>query len=878
MSFTPRDLTTGGQMMSYNLRMFAQVNTWISAWIFILFLLMTAVITWAVTPGDALRNGLWYWCASANAGLLPLMDGKSVATWDVVWTCAGQKTCTTKMTLAQVIADPWMKMMADTLSRNLRLTATGCGVFCCLLFTAIVFGVGRSGRKNRSDEILSGMRLAGSPAEVNRLLRKNGQRSDLRIGDLSMVKHAEVMNFLIHGTIGVGKSTMIRWLLEYIRRRGDRAIIFDSGCTFVETHYDPQRDVIMSPHDERCPNWDLWRECREVVDYENLTASLIPEEGESDPFWVSSSRTIFADAAMKMASDPERSIEKFLTLLLSMGLKDLRDYLRNMPSANLVEEKIEKTAISIRSVVTNYAKSLRYLQGLDRDGRPGFSIREWMTDERYDSSWMFISTTARHRKAVRPLISMWLSLATIHLQSMGENSDRRVWFVLDEIASLQKIPELSATLAEARKFGGCFVLGIQNIAQLVSIYGQHVARSILDLLNTRAYGRSPSAEVAKMVQDELGMQRRREAREQNSFGLDQVRDGISLSRDKVQEPVVDYDAVMSLDNLKFYVRLPGEYPVVKLALKYRPQKKINQGLIERDFSDALSPALEQIITENEKAGGLSFPEAESPGSAPVATVKPRQPQKASPKPATPPAAGVATQEPAKSVVPVALAVAAEAASSPPATGPTRGAAVLTLVPGGRASVPEPASPAADPVPAPALVEPVDPAAQADPPVAHPEPALPAAEPAPPPAVAEPDAPPAQADSPVVRPEPAAPAVTPRIRQPFLPASARSLNPADENDADESDETAATSDGGGAAAAGGEAPELNMEATLDDRDGLVLRTAGVRRAAPDEREQVEATPHQGANRAMAEEEKNILRHHREYEEYSSMSHDDEGFER
>ncbi|WP_368982126.1 type IV secretion system DNA-binding domain-containing protein, partial [Pseudomonas syringae] len=56
----------------------------------------------------------------------------------------------------------------------------------------------------------------------------------------------------------------------------------------------------------------------------------------------------------------------------------------------MVEEKIEKTAISIRSVVTNYAKSLRYLQGLDRDGRPEFSIREWMTDTRYDSSWMFI--------------------------------------------------------------------------------------------------------------------------------------------------------------------------------------------------------------------------------------------------------------------------------------------------------------------------------------------------------------------------------------------------------------------------------------------------------------------------------------------------------
>jgi type IV secretory pathway TraG/TraD family ATPase VirD4 len=164
-----------------------------------------------------------------------------------------------------------------------------------------------------------------------------------------------------------------------------------------------------------------------------------------------------------MSTDPDRSIEKFLKTLLSLSMKSLREYLANTPSANLVEEKIEKTAISIRSVVTNYAKSLRYLQGLDDGTRSPFTIRNWMTSEEYRHSWLFISTQARHRKSVRPLISMWVSLATLYLQSMGENSDRRVWFIYDEIPSLQKIPDLPETLAEGRKFGGCFVLGAQNI-------------------------------------------------------------------------------------------------------------------------------------------------------------------------------------------------------------------------------------------------------------------------------------------------------------------------------------------------------------------------------------------------------------------------------
>lgn len=91
-------------------------------------------------------------------------------------------------------------------------------------------------------------------------------------------------------------------------------------------------------------------------------------------------------------------------------------------------------------------------------------------------------------------------------------------------------------------------------------------------MNTRMYGRSPSAEMAKVVEEELGNQRKRKIREQNSYGLDQVRDGVSLGKDEVNNPIVDYEQIMRLPNLNFYVRLPGEYPVVRLKLKYRPFK------------------------------------------------------------------------------------------------------------------------------------------------------------------------------------------------------------------------------------------------------------------------------------------------------------------
>jgi type IV conjugative transfer system coupling protein TraD len=614
MSFKGKNLTQGGQMTAYRWRMFLQVNNWIGYWVFLLFGAITACLFFWLTPQEMLDNGSWYWFARVNESFIDLMPAGQGKFYEIHYFYAPTSTTMTlKMTLQQMLKDPYMQFMGDRLAGHLQTAAAIAGVISMAVFAGVAWYIARIGKQESEDEYLSGMKLTEFASEVNALLRKNGELSDLRVGDLHLVKNAEVMNFLIHGTIGVGKSTAIRWLLNIIRRRGDRAIIYDSGCTFIETHYNPDKDFILNPHDERCANWQLWEECVDVIDFENFATSLIPVEGESDPFWVSSSRTIASDLAIRMSADPERSIEKFLKTLLSLSMKSLREYLANTPAANLVEEKIEKTAISIRSVVTNYAKALRFLQGLDNGTRPSFTIRNWMTSEQYSDSWLFISTQARHRKSVRPLISMWMSMATLYLQSMGENADRRVWFIMDEAPSLQRIPQFEETLAEGRKFGGCFVIGIQNMPQLINSYGREVAKAIFDLLNTRIYGRSPSAEVAKMVEEELGNQRRREAREQNSYGLDQVRDGISIGKDKVSQPIVDYEEVMQLRNLKFYVRLPGEYPVVKLALKYRKTKKRNIGLIERNIRDALSPELEKVIRENERdtaLAGLVFPTGE----------------------------------------------------------------------------------------------------------------------------------------------------------------------------------------------------------------------------------------------------------------------------
>src|SRR3989338_9851833 len=196
-----------------------------------------------------------------------------------------------------------------------------------------------------------------------------------------------------------------------------------------------------------------------------MAESLIPLQNENDPFWINSARTIFASASYKMKDDPEKSTDRLLSLLMTASLTELEQYLSGTQAATLASDKIEKTAISIRSVLSTYLKSLRFLKGIGSDNSKKFSIRDWINSNN-DDQWLFISSNGEQHASLRSLISMWLSQASLSLLSLLENRDRRIWLIIDELPSLHRLPQLPETIAEVRKFGGCFVFGIPSFPPL----------------------------------------------------------------------------------------------------------------------------------------------------------------------------------------------------------------------------------------------------------------------------------------------------------------------------------------------------------------------------------------------------------------------------
>ncbi|WP_159139395.1 type IV conjugative transfer system coupling protein TraD [Klebsiella pneumoniae] len=596
-----KHITQGGQVFSYMLNMFMQVNKRVSFWLIWFFVIFLPLFFWLRLPWETIRNGGLYWWLSLTArGEKALYRVPPV--YDIPWN--GEVLHATS---EQILKDDYMVWAGNMFLQELYLALFQASVAVSVLAFLIFRFLRRLGEKQAQDERMGGRELTDDVKAVAREMHRRGQASSICIDQLPLILNGEVQYLMMYGTPGSGKSNTINKLLKQIRARGDMAIIYDKGCSLIKKHFNERDDTLLNALDRRCAYWDMFREFESIPDFDSAASTLIPMGTKEDPFWQSSARTIFSAVSYRQKKKGIHSYNALLRTLLAIDLKALRDYLAGTEASNLVEEKVEKTAISIRSVLTNYVKALRYLQGIERTGRRPFTIREWMSavndPQIKQHGWLWVTSNARQHESLKPLISMWLAQAANCLLGMGENLHRRVWFIYDELPSLNKLPELPGVLAEARRFGGCFVLGFQAKAQMDFTYGKETADAMLGLVNTRFFFRSPSSTEAEWVQREIGQRRDKVFSEQYSYGADTVRDGVSFSKVEEDRYLVNYTDIQKLPNLSCYVTFPGDYPAVRMSMRYEKIKDCAEDLQMREINDSLDPEIESEISRREEEEG-----------------------------------------------------------------------------------------------------------------------------------------------------------------------------------------------------------------------------------------------------------------------------------
>ncbi len=399
----------------------------------------------------------------------------------------------------------------------------------------------------RRKEMKYGRRLRGplllSPREFNRTLQGDGIgiKVDGLKEMLRIPARAESQHIQIIGDSGAGKTTIIFQVLRQIQGRGDAAIVYDPACEFIQRFYDPKRgDIILNPLDVRCPYWGPSEELRRKSEAKTIAESLFqPTQDRKGEFFIETPQKIFAhlltygpspqDLVQWMSNDEEidrRVMGTEMAYMIAKGAQEQR---------NGVLASLGLVADSLRMVPTRAeAKSV-------------WTATEWAEERK---GWIFITSQPEQRAALRPLHSLWIDLLVMRLLNQPKPEQKRVWFVLDELASLQRLPQLHTAITEGRKSRNPLVLGFQGKAQLEYIYG-HLAEVMLSQPATNIWLKTKEPKAGQWVSEFIGKVEIERMRETH---FDGSRSGRNFSLDRQEEPLVMESEISGLEDLHAFLK------------------------------------------------------------------------------------------------------------------------------------------------------------------------------------------------------------------------------------------------------------------------------------------------------------------------------------
>jgi type IV secretory pathway TraG/TraD family ATPase VirD4 len=271
----------------------------------------------------------------------------------------------------------------------------------------------------------------------------------------------EANHLLIMGDSGTGKSTLIRQILIQLEARGDTAIVYDPALEYTPQFYTPERgDLILNPLDARSPSWNPGEEVRHDAEARTIARSLFPDRANDTPFFTEGSRRIFAHLLTFHPTAEE----------LVSWLRHKEDIDRRV-TETAYAAMIDPTAPAQRSGMLaslNMVADALALVPSEREATRQWSATAWATDRK---GWLFLTSTAATREALLPLTSLWLDTLVLRLMHHEQRGTRPVWFILDELATLQRLPQLHTAITENRKSNNPVVLGFQGRSQLETHYG-----------------------------------------------------------------------------------------------------------------------------------------------------------------------------------------------------------------------------------------------------------------------------------------------------------------------------------------------------------------------------------------------------------------------
>jgi len=459
----------------------------------------------------------------------------------------------------------------------------------------------------RQKQLRYGRRLKGpemlTPRQFSRIVKGDGigfkidgMRKMLRIPTRAEAQHMQVI-----GDTGAGKSALLAQALRQIRSRGDSAIVYDPAREYVKRFYDPVRgDIILNPLDRRCPYWGPAEELRSRSEAKALAASLFqPPQDKKGEFFIESPQKIFA-FLMAYGPTPDQLVQWMSNPV------EIDRRLKGTEHAHLIDPQAHQQRAGVLASLGLVADSLRLLpKRTEANGQ--WTATEWAEKRQ---GWIFLTSLPAEREALRPLQSLWIDWLVLRLLNEPTAAQRRVWFVIDELASLQKLPQLHTAITEARKSNNPVVLGFQGKAQLEYLYG-HLAEVMLSQPATSVWLTTKEPNAGEWVSKFIGKVEIERLRETH---FDGTRSGRNFALDRQVEPLVLESEIAGLADLHAYMKYQNY--VTRFSFPYFNMPEVAEGFERRERPDDKLPHDPMPVTDADPNTELKQVPEDSPASQP----------------------------------------------------------------------------------------------------------------------------------------------------------------------------------------------------------------------------------------------------------------------
>ncbi len=277
----------------------------------------------------------------------------------------------------------------------------------------------------------------------------------------------------VTGDPGAGKTTALSQFLDQAEANGETAIVYDPHLQFITRYYNPERgDWIANPLDQRCFSWsptqdlDLTNKATAEATALAQAESLYPgKPSDRDWFFTNTARLIYKH--LLVAHQPKTAHE--LGCWMQQADKEIDWRVKGTELEQMLAVNAQEQRAGIISTLTQVGFALRQVPP-EAPGRRSWTVRSWCDHRK---GWIFFTNTQDTRTALRPLQSLWIDMLILRILSQGARPDLPlVRLVLDELATLQMLPQLQAAITESRKTGMTTMLGFHGRSQIRTLYGE----------------------------------------------------------------------------------------------------------------------------------------------------------------------------------------------------------------------------------------------------------------------------------------------------------------------------------------------------------------------------------------------------------------------